>query len=115
MKIYALKNDKIIATVVGTYDTEFYVKSLYKGNFGEFRSWDKDYPKWREKPLLILQYVEKTRNMSKAEVAFNFDLTEEQVSDKLYEALTNEYTTMVVPYDSVKLIEGEACENKNTN
>lgn len=114
MKIYASKNDKVIAAVVGTYDPEFYAKFLYKGDFGEFRSWNKDFPNWKEKPLLILQYIEKTRNMTKAEVAFNFDLTEEQVSDKLYEALTSEYTTMVVPYDSVKLIEGDD-ENKNSN
>ncbi len=116
-KIIVNDSNESIAQVMGTYHPQFYIHSLQRNQFNvEMEIWNKDWPNWKDKPLLILLYFKPQRNMTKREVAKIFEISEDRITDKLYNALTKEYDTMVVPYDSVKFKdEGKADENKNTH
>lgn len=98
------KEGEYIGICVGYYHPLFYSDILMKGKH-DFKLWDKNYPEWRQNPLVIVLYDNPRRNMTKKEVAEAFDLTEEQVNDKLYKELTYEYSHMVMPYESITISE----------
>src|SRR6187402_1539098 len=87
--------------VMGVYAAIYYRKMLSKCSTADFHPWDKKYPDWLNKPVLVVCFKEPQYAATKAEVADWCGVDESVVSDKMMDILAGKRYDLAMPYDAV--------------
>lgn len=85
---------KIYGTVYGP---------LYKKLSGktDFSDWDTRFPDWDKKLVYYVRYDKPIRNATKEDVARWYDMPIENITDKLYDAVTFDVDYLAIPHDGL--------------